>query len=323
MKTNRFAWAMAISLLACPVVTSCSSDDDGNDGGEGAGLPGVTVNGQLLTQAGEYRFSYDSSNRCTKIEEDDSDDTVINYSNATMSIDGDIMKFKRNGDGYISEITGEGSYREDGTTYTYSGKYTMSYDSNGHITSVKGSDKETGSDNSSYTSTDETNCTWQNGNLTKIRNTYIENEDGTIYTSSLEINFEYGNVSNSFLQYTYATSVYGITYENGDFDPLAFVGLFGKGTSNFPVKATIAYSYDGIYTNNQVYTFDYTTASNGTVSSETVTVDYGESYSHTETYSYRYKAASEVDRSIGRSIAPATNKAATRNPFRHTRRAAK
>lgn len=305
MKTNNLIWALA--LCVSPAFTSCSNDDDN---GGGSGKPVETFDGYLLTRVGEYSFSYDEKGRCTTVWDNGDPEMEFNYNSGTLMTEDESGKVRFNGSGYINEISG--SYTEkdedDGTVEKSSGSFTFSYNSNGNLVSVKGESKGSVSGRYGYSWSDnfQETYTWTNGNLVKVKCLWTSVEDGEKWSDTYEADVTYGTETNKYRQYTYMLADEGILYNfDGEFEALALVGLFGKGTAEYP--QTISYSwseFDSDGTTNSgsgSYRSTITTNTFDAISTERVAPMSGSWYS---TYYYEYEPASDwvMSKSMSQSL---------------------
>lgn len=261
--------AMSVMPLA-----SCGGDDD-----DDVTPPNEieTETGMRLTRVGNYEFNYDSKGRCNGVDYigssyGDIDNISINWDKGEISvIDGDDsmyenpLKFKTNGDGYITNFSQSWDYKDEYGSYKGNGEAKLAYDKSGHLTKATFDSKENGVDEGEkYTFSGKSvyTFTWQNGNLVKIESSWEENEDGDRETGVESYDISYNNVENAFNQWSQ-----GILYYAFDIDlsQLGHVGMFGIGTANFPT--TIEEREDSY---SHSYSLSFSTDSIGLISSETV-----------------------------------------------------
>ena len=251
-KTLGFA---ALAVIAVPAITSCKDDEP--NGANDADKAIVDFDGERLTNIGSYNFEYDKEGRLVEIY-GSSVELEIDYSKGKIEADDEEGTIKFNGKGYVSELSASWEEYEEsyGEVYQYKGSGTMkySYDSNGHLTSISASSKETGKYDGE-TSTWETNYTttlkWNNGNLTRATLSGWEKEDGEKYNFTEDYTISYDNEVNTFKQIPVSLSNY--IYADDGLNLLASVGLFGKGPENFPT----GYEEHDIYDDDD-YDYNYT-----------------------------------------------------------------
>lgn len=262
-----------VAMSVMPLV-SCGGDDDGD-----VTPPNEieTETGMRLTRVGNYEFNYDSKGRCNGVHyigspSYDIDNISINWDKGEISvIDGDDdmyenpLKFKTNGNGFITGFSQSWDYKDEYGSYKGNGEAKLSYDKSGHITKATFDSKETGVDQGekySFTGTSVYTFTWRDGNLVRIENSWEENEDGDRESGVESYNISYNNVENTFNQWSQGVLYYAIDL---DLSQLGHVGMFGVGTANFPT--TIEENEDD-YTYS--YSLSFSTNSLGLISSETV-----------------------------------------------------
>lgn len=243
---------------------------------------------------GNVNFSYDSKGRCTGYRTTYGEHADINWETGEI-IDSNAdnegnIKFKVNGNGYFSEMWQNWEYTEDGEHYKGNGKITFSYDKQGHLSKIYVKMDETGTwegEKYKYSETSEVNLTWKNGNLVKTHSKNVENEDGEKDVYEEDLTVEYGQFDNKFGQYCCTLAQFGIGFDYEDF---ALVGLFGKGTAQFPIEVTVKES-DNDYP--QTVSVDITTDEEGLISRETTSQG---------TYYYNYQTPSTSEKIIRKAV---------------------
>ncbi|MBB6612285.1 hypothetical protein H7F15_14640 [Pontibacter sp. Tf4] len=228
MKLNITSKLLSLLVMASLILTSCGDDKDDD----------------VTPDVGQ------TSCRLTKVSDDDSDESVIEY----------------NAKGYVSKVTETDS--EDGTEYTV----VFTYDSNNNL--VKEESFEDGESDGYYT------YEYSNGMLSKIKSysggelnytetlTYDSNKKITKISDDegYVMNFTYSgnNVSEATVGYMDEIS-YKIKYENYDnkLTPYAaikgMVNPYSGSSQNNPGKVTYSYYYEGEEAETAVinYTYQY------------------------------------------------------------------
>ena len=277
---------MLLAAALCVGMSSCSDDDD-NDGGTGGSSsfasnnPLVNEGKMLLTRVSAYYGSdsyddgftviYDDQHRPVKITYDVDDYTYINYTNGTISDDGDDGKVAFTREGYIKSYTYSWSYEEEyekGTTsFSYSSRCL-----------TKMEDKFQGfEDGENWSGTWSVTNAWSGGNIVKSTGFEKYTEDGETDEERYECTIEYSDLNNKFRQYTLGL----VDAIELDMDEVAATGLLGLGPQKLPKKV--------VWDDGGTYTFEYELNSDGSIRQERVVhVDDEGRYCHTETYKYYY-----------------------------------
>lgn len=266
-----------LAVCGACLFTSCS-DSDG-DGGSAPKTPVATFSGKLLAEAGPFQYMYDEYGRCYQINgsRNYEDNYYIDYDKGTIVIEGEEGEEARvsfNGKGYITGLSASWNYTDErGNGERGNGKVTFSYDGDGHVVSEVNSSSGTeiyDGEKISYTGSYNGTYTWKNNNLVKTVVKEVFNEDGDIEIDEDTYTVEYGNEKNITGQITFAISA---ALNNDTFEPLAIIGMLGKGTANLPSVV----SWTSKQTNGDgdiVHTWEgsngasYTLNSDGTVRSE-------------------------------------------------------
>lgn len=291
MKKNKFM-AFVMASMAVMAFSACGSDGDGDGDGGGGSSAGkgnavIETDGgmkKLLTSNGQESFRYDSKGRCVAITYGYGDEYCFEWDPFKLVYDeeGESMKASLNGNGYLSKISSNYNYSEDGYTDKGSGTATFEYDGSGQLTklTVKSSGKETDEDGTySYKEEWTVTNTWKGGNLMKSYGKEKISSLGYSETYEETTTYTYGTTPNAYRQFVHATS----DLTQSDFEELSFIGLLGKGTVQLPSKTTTReVDEDDDYTNSTTYS--YTLNSDGTVQTEKVN-----GYS---TYTYTYTVLS-------------------------------
>ena len=164
-KLKRFFSSLMVGLMAVCAMTlsACGDDDDDNGGGSSTSSvdnPLVNDGGLLLTsisyQSGSsndmdtYYIYYDAKLRPYKYTfgyDDYAEDVlIIDYDNGKMDMpdyDGaSNLSLSFNSKGYITKVKGSWSYSEDGDNYSGSLEWNASYDKDGHLTEMTTTEDE-------------------------------------------------------------------------------------------------------------------------------------------------------------------------------------
>ena len=235
-----FAFAL-IAVLACVVAASCSKDDGD------VTPPGQTEiekeTGMRLTGVGADRFDYDNKGRCIGIYDTYRDDYClkIDWNKGEIICTDDYLpvKFKTNGNGYITELS-QSWNEEDGYLLKGSVQASMSYDKSWHLTKVTFTSSETGmEDGEKYAYKGECvyTFTWEDGNLVhaKYEDNYTENGESNKDVYDFEITYDY-NAENLYRQWSESLLFSAVRFNCSE---LGHVGMFGVGTKNFPARIYI------------------------------------------------------------------------------------
>ena len=246
-KLKRFFSSLMFGLMAVCAMTlsACGDDDDDNGGGSSTSSvdnPLVNDGGLLLTSISNdmdtYYIYYDAKLRPYKYtyEYDDyaEDVLIIDYDNGKMDMpdyDGaSNLSLSFNSKGYITKVKGSWSFSEDGDNYSGSLEWNASYDKNGHLTEVTTTEEEK-SDEYIDKGIYKTTLSWTGGNLVSYNDDEKwYDEDGQVYGSESHTGiFTYGTQQNKYKQYPAIISVY-------DDGCLFNMGLFGLGPNNLPTS---------------------------------------------------------------------------------------
>ena len=309
---------MAMIAMMSFSLTSCSSDDDeDNDGGSASSInnPLVKEGGLLLTSitcqfgySGDidydtYRFFYDEKLRPYKCDNGDDDDAayfIIDYDNGKMDMphwDGaSNLSLSFNSKGYITKVKGSWSYSEDGDNFSGSLEWNASYDKDGHLTEMTTTEDEK-SDEYNEKGISKTTLSWIGGNLVSY------NSDSKWYDEDAQVDesdsstgiFTYGTQQNKYKQYPAIITV----DDNGLFN----MGLFGLGPNNLPTSynEVSVEEYVGKKKEyNENYTSTITINDNGSIDTEIWTNDRD---NYPQKYMYSYSDVNSVSKGITRSVA--------------------
>lgn len=276
----KYAFLFGMIMLGGLSLSSCSDDDDDN-GGSGSKSVGVLdeSSGLRITSAGDYNYVYQEDGRLLYILSGSSCRYEFSYSpNKIVHVDGgdyaeaENYTVSYNGSGYVSSANFYGKWEvDDGRGWVEeTGDLSFSYDTNGHITKINGTYKETAEyeEGKIYSESGTTTytLTWSNNLLQKVVCTDEgRDEDGPfkyVETYTLSYNNEaMANYANKYLQYAcFADRIFEDFMEK-----LCYVGLLGNGPAFLP--SSLEYEGKGEYYN-----------------------EYGEkkSYEYSDSYTYRY-----------------------------------
>lgn len=317
-KLKRFFSSLMFGLMAVCAMTlsACSDDDDDNGGGSSTSSvynPLVSDGGLLLTsisyQSGSsndmdtYYIYYDAKLRPYKYssESDDYayDVLIIDYDNGKMDMpdyDGaSNLSLSFNSKGYITKVKGSWSYSEDGDNYSGSLEWNVSYDKDGHLTEMTTNEEEK-SDEYNDKGTSKTTLSWTGGNLVSYNSeSKWYDEDGKVFDESASSTgiFTYGTQQNKYKQYPAIISV-------NDFECLFNMGLFGLGPNNLPTsynEVSVEEYGDHKYEYRENYTSTFTLNDNGSIDTEIWT----SSDNYPRKYMYSYSDVNSVSKGITRS----------------------
>ena len=319
-KLKRFFSSLMFGLMAVCAMTlsACSDDDDDNGGGNSTSSvdnPLVNDGGLLLTsisyQSGSsndmdtYYIYYDAKLRPYKYTfgyDDYAEDVlIIDYDNGKMDMpdyDGaSNLSLSLNSKGYITKVKGSWSYSEDGDNFSGSLEWNASYDKDGHLTEMTTTEEE----KSDYydKGISKTTLSWIGGNLVSYNSeSKWYDEDGQVVESDSSTGiFTYGTQQNKYKQYPAIISVY-------DYEVVLFkMGLFGLGPNNLPTSYNEVYvgEYEGNKSEyRENYTSTFTLNDNGSIDTEIWTSDRD---NYPRKYMYSYSDVNSVSKGITRSVA--------------------
>ena len=316
-KLKRFFSSLMFGLMAVCAMTlsACGDDDDDNGGGSSTSSvdnPLVNDGGLLLTsisyQSGSsndmetYYIYYDAKLRPYKYtyEYDDyaEDVLIIDYDNGKMDMpdyDGaSNLSLSFNSKGYITKVKGSWSYSENGDNYSGSVEWNISYDKDGHLTEMTTTEVQKSDENDKGIS--KTTLSWTGGNLVSYNSdSKYYDEDGQISESDSTTGiFTYGTQQNKYKQYPAIISVY-------DDGCLFNMGSFGLGPNNLPTsynEVSVEEYEDHKYEYRENLTSTFTLNDNGSIDTEIWTSD-RDNYS--EKFMYSYSDVNSVSRVITRS----------------------
>lgn len=293
MKKLSKLFGMTMAGLLMAGMTACKDDNEYNEP-EGGNSP-IESTGMQLYSVGNINFSYDNKGRCIGFNKPHINYNQINWEKGEImdsDAEGDgAIKFKVNGNGYFSEMWQDWDYIDDyDDYYKGSGKMTFSYDKQGHLSKIYVTMKESGTEEGekfNWSGTSEVSMTWKNGNLVRTHFKVTEIEDGEKDVYEEEETVEYGQDENKFGQYCYSLVDNCLGFDYEDF---ALVGLFGKGTAQFPVEVTVK---ESDYDYPQTFSVDITTDEEGLISRELTS---------NGTYYYNYQTPSTSEKIIRKAV---------------------
>lgn len=279
---------------------SCSDDDD--DSSSGSKSVGVLdeKTGLRISSAGGYNYVYAEDGKLQYILSGSSCRYEFSYSpNKIVHVDdGDYDEAENysisyNGSGCISSASQSDTWEDEEERETYTSDVSFSYDSNGHLTKISGTFKETEYKKQKGVTETESGTvtwtfTWSNNLLQKIVQLEEGRDDDGPFRYEETHTFSYNNESmtnyaNKYLQY----SAFIDSPFNGFMERLCYVGLLGNGPAYLPSKMEYEeteeyYNSDGekkIYNYSGSQNYSYGFNSDGAIS-------YVYSGNSKETYSY-------------------------------------
>lgn len=324
---KRFFSSLVFGLMAVCAITlsACGDDDDDDNGGGGSAssvdIPLVKEGGLLLTSISEqsgssndmdtYYIYYDAKLRPYKYsysyDSYSEDKLIIDYDKNKMDMPdwsgASNLSLSFNSKGYITKVKGSWSYSDDGENFSGSLEWSASYDKNGHLTEMTINEEEK-SDEYYDKGTSKMTLSWSDGNLVSYKSeSKWFDEDGKLDESDSSTGtFTYGTQLNKYKQYP---AVISFDDEGGLFN----MGLFGLGPNMLPTSYKEVYveEYNG---HNYEYTLisnsTFTLNDNGSINTEIWSGDDG-----TEKYIYGYSDAKSVAKGITRSGAAESRMSAT------------
>ena len=308
-KLQRFFSSLMFGLMAvCAMTLSACGDDDDDNGG--LLLTSISCQSGSSNYMNTYCINYDAKLRPYKysFEYDDfaNDILIIDYDNGKMDIpdpdwDGDgvwpsNLSLSFNSKGYITKVKGSWSYAY-ADNYAGSLEWNASYDKDGHLTEMTTTEEE----KSDYydKGISKTTLSWIGGNLVSYNSeSKWYDEDGQVVESDSSTGiFTYGTQQNKYKQYPAIISVY-------DYEVVLFkMCLFGLGPNNLPTSYNVVgveedggYKYE--YKEN--YTSTFTLNDNGSIDTEIWTSNRD---NYPRKYMYSYSDVNSVSRGITRSVA--------------------
>ncbi len=286
---------LALVAVALPMVfISCSNDDDNKSSGSPSEDTSVitTADGNKLLISkinSDLIFKYDDLGRCTYLNSWNSWFFTISYDPYKVEVTSDedesvSCSLSFNGSGYISKCTWSETYDDGEESGSGSETTTLSYNSNGQLTSAtnnySGKEKFDG-ESYSYSGKVTLNITWEGGNMTKMAINQTEKGDGYSYSDSYTYTYSYGDIENKYRQYT-------VDFDQTSADCLdciadfCLIGYMGIGSAYLPtsVKMEGEENEDGdVYNYDYTYNCSYTLNEDGTISTEKS--DYDTTYRYT------------------------------------------
>lgn len=308
-KLQRFFSSIMFGLMAvCAMTLSACGDDDDDNGG--LLLTSISCQSGSSNYMNTYCINYDAKLRPYKysFEYDDfaNDILIIDYDNGKMDIpdpdwDGDgvwpsNLSLSFNSKGYITKVKGSWSYAY-ADNYAGSLEWNASYDKDGHLTEMTTTEEE----KSDYydKGISKTTLSWIGGNLVSYNSdSKWYDEDGQVVESDSSTGiFTYGTQQNKYKQYPAIISVY-------DYEVVLFkMGLFGLGPNNLPTSYNEVYvgEYEGNKSEyRENYTSTFTLNDNGSIDTEIWTSDRD---NYPRKYMYSYSDVNSVSKGITRSVA--------------------
>ena len=262
-----------------PAMVSCGGDDDGPNVPDGpSNSPGgindgtEQVEGIFLTSVDGVSINYDDQGRVVSLR-GGYNSLYIDYETGkvVVSEDEDMgeMNVGFNGNGYIAKFSQSWNHKDEDGYYKGSGEASVSYDNVGHLTKIYMKSNETYRDEEGtgkYSDEETYSLNWKNGNLTSVKVSGYENEDGETYKWTETYDIDYSTTVNQFKQVCY--NLYDQVLDNEQWAILGCAGLFGVGTTYLPVSMDYESSDTEDYNNNYTYGFTYGLNSNGTIDYE-------------------------------------------------------
>ena len=275
--TMSLAIAVGSGLMAC-------GGDDGNEGGSPGGASGSGViktdNSSIrLSQVGRYRFYYDEKGRIERVTEDNDDEYLFGYNPNTVSgvvLGEGSLNVSYNSSGYITKISGSYTYDEHDEAGTVSGTVNYSYDGSGHLVGVSGNGTENGTyggEKRNYKTNYSSTLKWGNNLLNSSTSRYSEvvtkEKETKNYEEEISHSFNYNesrreDYLNAYLQWTPGI---GEVMDECASEPLAYIGLFGKGPQYLPESCSYrGYDNDDDWESHSTLNYSYSFNADGTVS---------------------------------------------------------
>ena len=307
-RLQRFFSSLMFGLMAvCAMTLSACGDDDDDNGG--LLLTSISCQSGSSNYMNTYCINYDAKLRPYKysFEYDDfaNDILIIDYDNGKMDIpdpdwDGDgvwpsNLSLSFNSKGYITKVKGSWSYAY-ADNYAGSLEWNASYDKDGHLTEMTTTEEE----KSDYydKGISKTTLSWIGGNLVSYNSeSKWYDEDGQVVESDSSTGiFTYGTQQNKYKQYP------AIITANDDYG-LFNMGLFGLGPNNLPTSYNEVYvgEYEGNKSEyRENYTSTFTLNDNGSIDTEIWASDRD---NYPRKYMYSYSDVNSVSRGITRSVA--------------------
>ena len=299
-KLQRFFSSLMFGLMAvCAMTLSACGDDDDDNGG--LLLTSISCQSGSSNYMNTYCINYDAKLRPYKysFEYDDfaNDILIIDYDNGKMDMpdyDGaSNLSLSFNSKGYITKVKGSWSYSEDGDNFSGFLEWNASYDKDGHLTEMTTTEEE----KSDYydKGISKTTLSWIGGNLVSYNSeSKWYDEDGQVDESSSTGIFTYGTQQNKYKQFP---AILAVSDDTGLFN----MGLFGLGPNDLPTSYNEVYvEEDGGIKYEKNYTSTFTLNDNGSIDTEIWASDRD---NYPRKYMYSYSDVNSVSRGITRSVA--------------------
>lgn len=303
MRKQNFSKSVLSFMLGLSVLSlsSCGGDDEGGSSSGSATIGQVeNTDGEklLVTSAGIYNFYYNDENQLESVYDGNSLIYEASYNPFTLTYEYSgsyeeqqkISNVSFNGKGYITKLIYKESYINENDDYSdqMTSTVNFSYDSDGHLTKISGSDEGYEIEDGTkipFNSSGSYTLTWKSGRLMKIV-CKINEEEGTTQ-ESLTFDYDdddlYPNLTHQFSRNCW----YNLRSE--DYDWMAILGLIGRGGDYLPTSVKYLYIPSGdVDDEEEDYEFDcsYTFNLDGSLRSESI----GRS-----TYRYTYDTLSDDD----------------------------
>ncbi len=275
---KKLSYFMMVVMTAMSfTLTACGDDDDATEGGNGGtGDGSASKVEEVMTQAGTladgvkytmvsgYDVTYNDNGTVANVGpyefsygDDLSGSLMIYLSDQDISMTWKNIKFNK--ENYVSSF--EASYSEEYYDESYEEKYhvTLTYDEQGHLSELvaMGTATENG-----YTVSSKGTMTfnWKNGNLIEM----IMESGNSVYSTMTKFKHIYAEYSNK-----YKAMMPADICGNSLIEPMALIGLMGKGSVNLAekIECTDTFIEDGeSYSDSWSYKYEYGFNDDGSVS---------------------------------------------------------
>lgn len=306
------SFTLAMMVVCAMTLTACGDDDDDNsEGGSSTSVDNPLVNegGVLLTSISDqynswspdtYYMYYDEKLRpyryCWGAGNDEEEYLVIDYDNGKISMPdwsgATNLSMSLNSKGYITKIKGSWNTTDDGEQMTGSMEWSASYDKEGHLTEMTINQEEKYGEDV-YKSNSKTTLSWNDGKWISYKSESTWIEEGYTGFSTMTSTFTYGTQPNKYKQYP---GMFSANDEGG----LFAMGLFGIGPNMLPTASNEVETEESDgekYEHKHNGTVTFTLNSNGSIDTETWSSETGS----TEKFTFGYTDAKSIAKATTRS----------------------
>lgn len=252
MKNSRLLFLLTL-IFASLTFSSCSSDDNDNDGGKGSTDfgPKNVFTGDLPKTIGYSTLKYNSNGLLEEVS-NSYNKVTFEYPSQVKSTSSSLIVIMKNNDleypedSYTVEFTIGSNGFASGALQTYADNSTETwafrYNSDGQLNYMKRSEG----------GNEVTTITYANGNITGVKMESDDKDEG-VFTTSIEYT---STTHPNSIENKGCIMLFDITFgiDMDEMDIAYYAGLLGRATKHLPLKKTEQYVGE---TTSDVYTFDW------------------------------------------------------------------